>query len=208
MGLFSLIGGIIGGGSQKKASRKAEQAQIDYGNKAIGEITSRADQAIQGYAPWLETGSAALGGQADLLGLNGGDEQGGAIAALQNSPLFKMLFDQGEEAILQNASATGGLRGGNTQRSLADFGADTLSKVIQQQLDRLGGLSGQGLQAAGGGAGVNMAAGGSIADIFGQQGAARAGGLLTRGGINAANWNNAGSYIDDAMKKITGFGGF
>lgn len=132
--------------------------------------------------------------------MTGGSDgnQAAALAALESSPLFQSLVRNGEEAILQNASATGGLRGGDIKRDLADFRVDTLTQTIENQLNRLGGLTGAGLSAANSSAqvGSNTAAG--IANIFGQQGQVRAGGLLTRGGITAGQMNSIGGILDEA----------
>lgn len=143
-----------------------------------------------------------------LLGLGGGDQQMQAIEALKASPMYQSLYRNGEEALLQNAAATGGIRGGNTQRGLADFGADTLASTIQQQLAGLGGVAGMGMGATNGVSGFGAQASGNVVNLLGQQGAARAGNHLLRGGINAANWNNAGSFLDDIMKKLAAGGGF
>lgn len=202
IGLFSFVSGLLGAGASKKASRKAEEAQLGYLTQALGEERRQFDLTRSDYQPYLEAGTSALGQQGDLIGLNGPEAQQAAIARLQQSPMFGSLYRQGEEAVLQNASATGGLRGGNTQRSLADFGSDTLARVIQEQLSGLGGISGRGQQAVGDvsntGAGLTQA----IAQLLGQQGQVRAGGLLTRGGINAGMWNSGGAFLDDAMQKI------
>jgi hypothetical protein len=132
-----------------------------------------------------------------------------AISALKESPTYQSLYNNGEEAILQNASATGGLRGGNTQRSLADFGVDTLSKVIADQLSRLGGLAGMGQGATGSVAALGANKANNITNLLSQIGGAKASGFLTRGGINAQNWNNAGSFLDDAVSAfLPGGGGF
>lgn len=208
IGLFSFVGGLIGGGKAKGASRKAEAAQLQYLSQALGEQRRQFDLTREDYAPYLGAGTAALGQQGDLVGLNGSGVQASAIEALRSSPLFQSLFNTGQEAILQNASATGGIRGGNTQRGLADFGADTLAQVIERQLAQLGGISGRGQQAVGdvSSFGANKAA--QVASLLGQQGQVRAGGLLTRGGINAGIWNNAGSFLDEVMSKIAaGMGG-
>lgn len=202
MGLFSFIGGLIGGGSAKKASRRAEAAQLEYLTQALGEQRRQFDLTRSDFAPYLETGTEALGGQADLLGLNGAEAQARAIGLLQEQPLYQSLYRTGEEAVLQNAAATGGLRGGNTQRSLADFGADTLARTIQEQLAQLGGLSGRGQQAV-----SDVSAAGSnitdaIASILGQQGQVRAGGILTRGGISSGMWNNAGAFLDNNINSV------
>lgn len=75
-------------------------------------------------------------------------QQQSAISSLQNSPLYQSLFGNGVNTVLSNASATGGLRGGNVNRSLANFGRDTLAQVIQQQLANLGGVQAAGQNAA------------------------------------------------------------
>lgn len=113
-------------------------------------------------------------------------QQAAAIQGLKDSPLFQSLFRTGEEAILQNAAATGGLRGGDTQRSLADFGSDTLARVIQQQLANLGGLSAQGANTALGGGQIGAGAANSIANLFGQKGTAEAQGILGKAAGSAA----------------------
>lgn len=136
------------------------------------------------------------------------DRQAAAIARLKESPLFQSLFDTGLEATTQNAAATGGLRGGNAQRSFADFGRDTLTQVILQQLGSLGQIAGQG-QATGsflGQLGANAAS--NLSNLFGQQGQARAGGILgAQAGRNQmiSGFANIG---DSLVSAIPGVGSF
>jgi hypothetical protein len=85
---------------------------------------------------------------------------------------------QGEEAILSKASATGGLRGGNVQGALAQFRPAMLSKLIEDQYTKLGGMTTLGQRSAGGVGAAGMESAGSIADLLAQQGAALAGGDL------------------------------
>lgn len=170
--------------------------------------TTRAD-----FEPYRELGIGGAQGLGDLVGINGGDAQSAEIEALRASPLYQSLYDNGEEALLQTASATGGLRGGNTQRGLADFGRDTLSQVIEQQLSRYAGLAGIGQGAAGS---VGAFGADAVASMNASRNAgagAKAGGILTRAGINARNWQNAGGFLDDIGNKLAsafmpGIGGF
>lgn len=134
--------------------------------------------------------------------MDGADEQSAAIEALRASPFYQQIYSNGEEALLQTASATGGMRGGNTQRGLADFGADTLMQTIERQLSSLGGLAGMGMGATESVANFGARKADAITQLLGQQGQARASGLLTRGGINAANWQNAGSFLDSAVSSF------
>lgn len=97
--------------------------------------------------PYTAAGEAALAAQQDLLGMNGPGAQAAAVDRLENDPTFQALVEQGETGILQNASATGGLRGGNTQAAMAQFRPQMLNQQIQQQLGHLGGLAGMGMNA-------------------------------------------------------------
>lgn len=214
MGLFSAIASFFGASKNKKAAKQAADVQSLAAQQGIDTLgaqsaanTTGLDATLAALLPFLESGQQAVGAQGDLLGLNGGGAQGGAIDALKNSPLFASLFGTGQEAILANASATGGLRGGNVQRSLADFGSDTLARVIQNQLQNLGGLSTQGLEAAQSGGNARLGVGqinsgnaANIGNLFGAQGQAKAGGILGK-----ANAENAqfGSILD-AIGSVAG----
>jgi hypothetical protein len=81
-------------------------------------------------------------------GMTGSEAQAAAIENIAQSPLLQSQMQQAEEAMLQNASATGGLRGGNTQAALAQLRPQMLQQAIEQQYARLGGLSGAGQSAA------------------------------------------------------------
>jgi hypothetical protein len=206
MGLFSFIGGLIGGGAQKKAVSKATNQQLAALQQAIDEQRRQFDLTRGDLSPAREALAPSTGGIQDLLGLNGNDKSGAAIEALKNSPFYQSLYRNGLEANLQNASATGGIRGGNEVRSLADFGSDTLMQTIQQQLGSLGSLAGLGLGATEAGAGFGQHTADAVGSLFGQQGAARASGTLARGGITAGMWNNAGGFLDNAIQAAIGAG--
>lgn len=94
------------------------------------------------------------------------------------SPEFASLNRQGEEAILQNASATGGLRGGNIQGGLANFRSDLLSNLITNKTNQYSALSGggqsTGVQLGQFGANNAQVIGGLLQNI----GSAQAGGVL------------------------------
>lgn len=208
MSLFSAIASIFGGNKKKEAIGQASQAQIAAEQQGVDAITAQNALTQGGLAPYEHAGTSALSAQTDLLGLGTPGSQDAAIQALQNSPLYKSLFRTGEEAVLQNGSATGGLRGGNIQDSLANFGSDTLAKVIQQHLQDLSGLSSQGLNATGTGGDVGAQAAGSIADLFGAQGASRAGSILGKAGVTNQQYNTgAGAISDIAGQLMSSSGG-
>lgn len=213
MGLLGDIIGIgtslLGGNAKKKAAKKAEAAQLEAARLATEEQRRQFDLTRSDNMPWLSAGQEALGGQMDLLGIGEGGlaGQAAAIQGLKDSPLFQSIYNTGEEAILANASATGGLRGGNTQNSLARFGGDTLSQVIQQMFANLGGISGTGNSTAAtlGSLGQNTA--NAISGLHIGAGNARAGSALARGNITAGQWDAAGDGLEGMLSSIFGGGG-
>ena len=207
MGLFSFIGGILGGGAQKKASQKATDATVAALNNGIGTQNAFAQQTRDDYAPYTTAGAGAVGQLSEFT--NGGMSADELSAKVMADPLYASLFNNGEEALLQNASATGGIRGGNTQRGLADFGADTMAQVYQQILSNLGNVANLGLGAQGAVTGIGQGVANNVTTAQTDIGRAKAGNYLTKGGINAANWNNAGGLLDSVVSSFlpTGFGG-
>jgi|694.fasta_scaffold105586_3 hypothetical protein len=182
---------------------KAVNVQVKSGEEQKATLASAFDQQLTRAQPYMQAGERGVGGlgafqgagvdavamQRALAGLDGPEAQQQAVAMLEQSPQFAAMLQQGENAILQNASATGGLRGGNTQAALAQFRPALLSSLIEQQYARLGGLAGAGQSAASNLAGIGQSTmmgtgqlqagyAGSIADVLGAQGAYRAGGIL------------------------------
>lgn len=193
----SIGGSALAASSQKKAANKAAAAQQASDAQAIAEQQRQYNQTRSDLSPWMTAGQSALGGQGDLLGINGAGAQQGAISSLQASPLYQSLFNNGQETLLANASATGGLRGGNTQGALANFGRDTLAGVIQNQLANLGGVSQQGQNAAAQVGSFGAGAAGNISGLLQSQGQAQAGAALAGGAANA-------SLITGATSALTG----
>ncbi len=113
------------------------------------------------------------------------DPQAAAIARLEGQPMFQAIARQGEDAILQNASATGGLRGGNTQGALARFRPELLNQFINQQYARLAGLAETGQNAAAGVGSAGLSTGANIGNLLMQRGQASAAGYGAQGQIFA-----------------------
>ena len=144
-------------------------------------------------SPYVNAGTGALGAQQNLLGLNGNSAQQSAISGIQNGAQFQALEQSGQNAILQNASATGGLRGGNTQAALGQFSPQLLQQLIQQQYSNLGGITSIGQNAAAGVGNAGMANANSISGLLQSQGSAQAGAALARGQANNQLYSSLGS---------------
>lgn len=176
-----IVGGITGAKQQSKAAQAAAGSQIEAAQSGIAEQRAAREEMQRLLQPYVDAGTGALGAQKNLIGLSGQPAQREAIDALSASPEFQALLQQGENAMLQNASATGGLRGGNLQGALAQFRPAMLAQLIAQQYERLGGLTGIGQASAAGVGAAGQQTGAIIADLLAQQGAARAGGQIARG---------------------------
>ena len=203
-----VVGGITGAKQSAKAAGKAADTQAAAAQAGIEEQKRQFDAlvnlmapyvtagtgAIGRLAPYEQAGQQAFGQQQALIGLQGPAAQQQAIAALEASPQFQALQQQGENAILQNASATGGLRGGNVQAALSQFRPQVLNSLIEQQYGRLGGIAGAGLGVTGdlvslgqasaaGQAASGMESASNIGNLLANQGQAIAGGQLAKGGV-------------------------
>ncbi|WP_343518091.1 hypothetical protein [Sphingomonas sp.] len=193
----SLLSGLFGGKSAKKAAQQRAQAI----QQAIAEQRRQYDQSRSDFMPFLNAGTGALGQVQGLLGLNGGDIQQQLIDSLKGSPSFTSRFNTGADTILQNAAATGGLRGGNTQSSLANFGSSLLSDVIQQQLGNLGGLVNIGSGTAGDLGSLGQSNANSISALLETFGNAKAGGTLGQGTAWLKGLNGGIAPFQDLAKK-------
>ena len=206
----ALIAGssLVGGAMQSRAAGKAAQAQQAGAQQGIEEQRRQFDEIQRLLAPYVAAGQPALQQQQALLGLQGQEAQQQAIQGVEESPLLQALTRQGEEAMLQNASATGGLRGGNLQAALAQFRPAMLQQALDQQYARLGGMTSLGQQSAVGVGNAGMATGANVAGLLGQQAAAQAGGAVSRAGAFAPLFNLPGQIA--GMQMMTGrpiFGG-
>jgi len=188
----SLISGAIGSSAQKKASSQAAGAQTEASMAAIDEQRRQFEAVQELLKPYVEAGTSAIGQQQALLGLSGQEAQQQAISQIEAGPQFQALQQQGENALLQNASATGGLRGGNLKSALSRYRPQLLSDLINQQYQQLGGLSQIGQASAAGQAyaAQNLAA--NVGQQFGNIGAAQAGQALAQGQATAGLAGNIG----------------
>ncbi|TAM07258.1 MAG: hypothetical protein EPN70_03540 [Paraburkholderia sp.] len=234
----SVAGAVIGGNAAQSAADTqagAAQAGVQEQNYEFNKIrdllkpyVDAGTGALTGYNGAMSDYQGGLGGYRGVLsqlnsltGANGSGAQQSAINGLTSNPLYTTSMQLGQQSILANASATGGLRGGNTIASLGYLPGQVLSNVMQTQIGNLGtSLNGQGgllsalgnavtqqgnlvnlgENAAAGTGQAAMTTGNNITSLIGQQGAAQAGGILgtsnaITGGIN--NLTSAlGNYLN------------
>jgi hypothetical protein len=232
---MSFIGNVLGkvtGASQAgKAAERAGQTQAAASQAGIEEQRRQFDALVELMSPYVQAGTGAMarlapyeqagqqafGQQQALVGLQGPQAQQQAMAGFEQSPLFQSLMQQGEGAILQNASATGGLRGGDVQAALSQFRPQLLNSLIEQQYGRLGGIAGTGLgvttnlfntgqASAAGQAGAGMQSASNVGNLLANQAQAIAGGQMARGNVGRQTFGDLLS-IGTMAAGAGGFGG-
>lgn len=184
-----------------------------------------------GLAPFVDPGISAFQTQAAQAGALGQEAQRGAFADFTASPGQQFLREQGEQALLRNQAAIGGLGGGNVRSALQRQGIGFAAQDFGNQFNRLGtlsniaaGLTGQGVgqgaqnifqtgQSLAGGrtrageqiAGQISGTSSALADLLQQQGAGGADILGTQSG-NLANLlsqaGQAGSLSQQQLASI------
>lgn len=189
----TLVSGYMSAEASEDAAYAASSAEERAARLQMDESRRQFDEVRKLLSPYTQAGESAIGQQQTLLGLNGPEAQQAAINQLQSSPQFTSLVQQGENALLQNASATGGLRGGNTQNALSTLRPQMLSALIESQYSKLGGLTSIGQNAAAGVGNAGMATSAQINQAFGNMGSAQAGAALAAGKAQSGFYNSIGS---------------
>jgi hypothetical protein len=199
------VGGstLISGMMQADAASSAAGIQGAAAQAGIDEQRRQFDTVQKLLKDYTEAGPGALAAQQEFLGLKGPEAERAAIERISGGETYKALAAQGENALLQQASATGGLRGGNIQAALGQFRPQLLSSLIDQQYGRLGGMTSLGQASAAGVGAAGMQTGANVSNLLGQQGAAQAGAEIAQGKAFGA----IPSAISGGLGLFTGLGG-
>ena len=113
-----------------RAQERAHDAAMQGQQQALDYVMAREELPLQ----YRDQALASLGDY-----FLGGNQQQFIDQAMQ-SPMYQSMLQQGEDAILRQASATGGLRSGNVQQALAQNSQNVLNQLVQQQLGGISGL--------------------------------------------------------------------
>lgn len=166
--LQTLLAGF--GQGQQQLAQGAQALGGNFGAAAgqVDPLTGQPlfQQAAQGVGQFTGAGLQAQDLQSALSGAQG---QEAFNQALIQSPQQAFINQLGEEAVINQAAATGGVGGGEVLRDLQQLGQARASQQVQQQIQNLAQLSGQGLQAAGQAGQFLSQAGGTQAQLAGQQ---------------------------------------
>lgn len=151
-GLRSALSSLNQGNQQSQQMLQGGINQLggNFGSSAssVDPMTGQPlfQQAAQGVGQYSPAGLQAQQQQAALSGSMG---QEAFSNALMSNPGTNLIRQEAMDAVMNQATATGGLGGGNVLRALQDRASGLAAQDLQNQYNRAAGLSQQGLQAAG-----------------------------------------------------------
>lgn len=207
----SVVVGAYAANESSKAAKSAASTQAAAADAAAAEQARQFDITQEQMEPFRQAGLGALGQQQALMGLKGIGAQRQAMQDFQESPSQAFLRERGEQAIMRQASALGGLGGARVQEALQQQGIGFAQQDLQNQLARLAGMSGQGQVATSniGQLGANTSA--NIGNLMMQGGQAQASGILGSSAIQSQFANQIGgglmSYGMNRLSGASGMGG-
>jgi Chaperone of endosialidase len=185
----------VGAYSANRASAASDKAARAAGRGA--ELTAQGERDALDYqkeveALPLELRNEFLPQLADIA--RGGQGQQDLINQAQSSPLYNAILggqQAGEQSILRNAAATGGLRSGNVQGALTDYGSQLQNRALltsyNDQLQGIQGLANQPLNTN------------AIAQGIAAPGQTLGQGAIAQGQIQQQGQQNANNAISNAV---------
>lgn len=141
-----IFSSIFGGSSSKSKSQQTSNASASNNSASWNDAYPGLQQNFGGYE---SNGGQANNFMASMLGLNGDQAGNDAFNKYKDDSGYNFVLDSGSKAITGNNAAKGLLNSGATLKGLDKFGQDTGTSFFNDYLDKLNGLSNQGI--AGGG---------------------------------------------------------
>lgn len=175
---------LLGASQESQAANLAAQIQEQMFNKASSLESS-----------YISAGTTSLGQLQALLGQGGGGTAG-ELSALQATPGYQFTLQQGLQALTDQATATGGVGGGNTLKALMSYGSGLADQTYQQAVTNAQNLVNTGAGSANALAGLAYNTGTAVgSDITGSGNALAAG---TTGASNATT-GGANSLVSNYL---------
>lgn len=187
----SLLGGLFGGNSAKKAAEAQAKAQREATalQKHMFE-TTRKDMM-----PWLTQGATALNAYMGELGF--GDSN--FSSQFEQTPAYQFQVEQGEQGVRNNLSALGMRDSGAALKSLERFRQGLASQEYGNYLSRLGGAAGMGQTQSQSLASVGNQYSQGISNSIANEGAARASGYIGAGNAMMQGLGGAANFLGQAF---------
>ena len=176
----TVVGGsLISGALSSRASRKAADAQSESAKESIAFQRESRDLARKDLQPFREFGEGQIEPLNNLLS--------NPTGYLQKNPLYENINNNSQRQIFANKAARGKLGSGGTALELQNRFLANGEGLINNQYNRLLGVTSAGQNAAAGQANIAQTTGVNVGNTLLEKGNAIAAGKV--GSANA--WNNA-----------------
>jgi hypothetical protein len=186
----------VGAVGSMAAGSMAAGATTSASNASISEQNAALAQQAQLAAPYTAIGQAATPQYESLLGIGPNANAGTIQQALSQTPGYQFTQSQGEQGIMNAASASGGVSG-NTLTALDTFNTGLADNTYQNALSNAQGAVGIGQAAAAGQAANIGQAAGTISSTLSNQGTNLANiDIGTAAGISKAIGGGANNYME------------
>lgn len=211
-GFAALAVGVVASAAiGSSAASSAANTEANASNQASAVEQSMFDKTQANEQPFLTAGGNALTALQSGLGLGPGTGNTGTgslnapftLADYQTSPGYQFQMQQGENAVLNNKSALGGVNSGNTLKALTSFGQGVANQdywnaynaYVNQQNQKFGQL--QTVAGSGQNAAANLGALGT------QVGASVGNNIVNAGNASAAGTVGSANAISNGINGIS-----
>ena len=191
---------------QSRAAGSAADAQVAASRQATKEQRKQLAATEESLSPYMGAGTSAISSQQALLGLLGPEAQAQAFQQFTESPGQAFLRQRGEQSLLRNASAIGGLGGGNIRSALQQQGIGFAQTDLQNQLQQLRMMSESGRGSAEALGGFRSGTAANTGNLMIAGGEARASGILGQQQANQQILGMAGGALGGGLAGSGAFG--
>jgi hypothetical protein len=148
-GMRGGLAGLTGAtGLAQEYLAQGGQALTDMEARGMAQLDEIISQGADPLTGFVDPGRKAQALSAAYSGAMGPEAQAAAFKAFQESPDVAYQREEAERAIARNASAIGGLGGGNVRLELMRRATGEAQKSINDRIAQLNTIAGQGIQAA------------------------------------------------------------
>lgn len=213
-GLAILGSAIVGGGAalyagseQAGAAREGGTLMAQAQRESIAEQRRQYDVTREDFAPYRETGAAALGEYGALFGVGreglvSPEEQTAARERFQTSPGYEFRMGEGIRAFDRSASARGQLGSGGTGKALTRYAQGVASDEFGSYANRLAQIAGVGQTATGSTAAAGQTTAGNISGTLMAGGQAQAGALQNAATARASGFVGGANAIGGGVSNM------
>lgn len=177
-------GSIAGGAIAASGSESAAKTEANSANNASQVQMEMFNQTQVNEQPYVTAGANVL---KQLQGLT----TPGGTAQFQNSPGYQFQVQQGENAILNNRSALGGVNSGNTLKALNSYGQGVANQDYWNYYNALQTQAGNGQNAAA-----------NLGSLGTQVGSSIGNNIIGAGNASAAGTVGASNAVGNAVSGI------